>query len=50
MKDGTYVDRRSGKCCVTAGSALWKKLLDMGVIPASPEAELRLLDPLELAE
>ena len=47
---GIYVDRRSGKCCVTAGCVLWKKLLDMSVIPASPEAELRLLDPLELAE
>lgn len=50
LKDDTYVDYQSGKCCVTAGSALWKKLLDMGVIPASPEAELRLLSPLELAE
>ncbi len=50
LKGGTYVDCRSGKCCVTAGSALWKKLLDMGIIPASPEAEPRLLDPLELAE
>ena len=50
LKDDTYVDYQSGKCCVTTGSALWKKLLDTGVIPASPEAELRLLDPLELAE
>lgn len=50
LKDDTYVDYKSGKCCVTAGSALWKKLLDMGVVPASPEMELRLLGPLELAE
>ena len=50
LKGGTYVDRHSGKCCVTAGSALWKKLLDMGGVPASSEMELHLLDPLELAE
>ena len=50
LKDGTYVDRRSGKCCVTAGSALWKKLLDMGIIPMSSETEVRLIAPLELAE
>ena len=50
LKDDTYVDYRSGKCCVTAGSALWKKLLDTGVIQVSSEEELRLLDPLELAE
>ena len=50
LKDGTYVDGCSGKCCVTAGTALWKKLLEMSVLPVSAKAELRLLDPLELAE
>lgn len=50
LKDGTYVDGCSGKCCVTAGAALWKKLLEMSVLPASAKAEPRLLDPLELAE
>ena len=50
LKDGTYVDGCSGKCCVTAGTALWKKLLEMGVLPVSAKAELRLLAPLELAE
>ena len=50
LDDDTYVDRKTGFCCITAGSALWKKLIDLGVLPASTEAELRLLDPLELAE
>ena len=50
LEDGTYVDSRSGKCCITAGAALWEKLLGLGILPASAKAELRLLDPLELAE
>lgn len=47
---GTYVDGQSGLCCITAGSVLWKKLLDSGILPTSGKAELRTLDPLELAE
>lgn len=50
LEDGTYVDGCSGKCCITAGSALWEKLLGVGILPASVKVELRLLDPLELAE
>lgn len=50
LDDETYFDSRSGRCCVTAGSALWKKLLGMGKLPASANAELRELNPLELAE
>ncbi len=46
----TYFDLRSGCCCVTAGSKLWKKLLDLGILPASAKTELRKLDPVELAE
>lgn len=46
----TYFDHRSGCCCVTAGSKLWEKLLDLGILPASAKTELRELDPLELAE
>jgi hypothetical protein len=50
LDDDTYFDRESGLCCITAGSELWKKLIGLGVLPASTRAELRLLDPLELAE
>lgn len=50
LDDETYLDHRSGCCCITAGSGLWKKLLDLDVLPASAMTELRELDPLELAE
>ncbi|EEO27780.2 hypothetical protein OFAG_00933 [Oxalobacter formigenes HOxBLS] len=50
LKGDTYVDGRSGKCCVTAGSALWEKLSGSGILPSPANAGLRLLDPLELAE
>lgn len=50
LDDGTYVDCDSKKCCVTAGSALWEKLLERDILPASAKVELRSLDPLELAE
>ncbi len=50
LEDGTYGDGRSGKCCITAGSVLWEKLLGLSVLPASAKTELRLLDPLELVE
>ena len=50
LSDGTYFDHRSGRCCVTAGSLLWTKLIDLGILPESAKTELRELDPLELAE
>lgn len=50
LDDGTYIDCSSGKCCVTTGSALWKKLLEQGILPVSAKAEFRPLSLLELAE
>ena len=47
LSDGTYFDHRSGRCCVTAGSLLWTKLIDLGILPESAKTELRELDPLE---
>ncbi len=46
LSDGTYFDHRSGRCCVTAGSLLWTKLIDLGILPESAKTELRELDPL----
>lgn len=50
LDNATYFDYRSGCCCVTVGSELWKKLLSLGILPVSSKTELRELDPLELAE
>ena len=50
LDDGTYFDCHSGCCCITAGSELWKKLIDQGILPASAKTEMRELDPIELAE
>lgn len=36
LKDDTYVDYRSGKCCVTAGSALWKSYLTRVLFKCRP--------------
>lgn len=46
----TYFDRHTGRCCITAGSELWQKLLDLGLLPKSAKADLHELYPLELAE
>lgn len=51
LADKTYVDRESGLCYVTAGSELWRKLLDLKILPESARSQLNDgLYPMELAE
>lgn len=47
---GTYFDHKTNRCCITAGSKLWKKLLSLGILPAEDPQEVRELSPFELIE
>lgn len=46
----TYFDYESQTCCVTAGSRLWKKLCNLGILPESACEELEELELFDLAE
>lgn len=49
-RSSASIDSSSGRCCVTTGSVLWKKLLDQGILPESANTELKELYLMELAE
>lgn len=46
----TYFDYESQTCCVTAGSRLWKKLCNLGILPELASEEVEELELFDLAE
>lgn len=48
--DETYFDRETGLVCVTAGSPLWQRLCDLGILANPENRPPRKMDLLELAE
>lgn len=48
--DESYIDCENEICYVTAGSDLWEKLMEEGIIPKSEKSGFKHIDLLDLAE
>ncbi|WP_075556717.1 hypothetical protein [Parabacteroides timonensis] len=47
---GTYFDAVTNRCYITVDSALYQKLLSLGILPAETSQEIQSFSPLELIE